>query len=229
MNKSLNIHLITLVLSSMTAMTSVSADIVHSCSLTTNVSCTPPGVDSIVCFCECLDVTVNRINLTISYFPCMELLEQCHIYELWFEIELHDENRNIVNATTVVSNYRIDNGSKMLFLHGLKQSFDRKLKLIRPYSILIQPGCTICDDNCASIGPIEIPVETSTSPINAKRNGPENLPIVPIILGILAVFVMAVNAFIIVFKWRRSARQLPANNIEYSSALQQVHMVNSRN
>ncbi|CAG2202911.1 RSE [Mytilus edulis] len=205
MNKSLNIHLITLVLSSMTAMTSVSADIVHSCSLTTNVSCTPPGVDSIVCFCECLDVTVNRINLTISYFPCMELLEQCHIYELWFEIELHDENRNIVNATTVVSNYRIDNGSK------------------------IQPGCTICDDNCASIGPIEIPVETSTSPINAKRNGPENLPIVPIILGILAVFVMAVNAFIIVFKWRRSARQLPANNIEYSSALQQVHMVNSRN
>lgn len=77
---------------------------------------------------------------------------------------------------------------------------------------------------------LEIPVETSTSPINAKeRNGPENLPIVPIILGILAVFVMAVNAFIIVFKWRRSARQLPANNIEYSSALQQVHMVNSRN
>lgn len=62
-----------------------------------------------------MDVTVNRINLTISYFPCMELLEQCDIYELWFEIELHDENRNIVNATTVVPNYRIDNGSKVIF------------------------------------------------------------------------------------------------------------------
>ncbi|XP_063422939.1 uncharacterized protein LOC134707256 [Mytilus trossulus] len=225
----MNTHIITMVLSSIAAIASIVSAGVHSCTLTRNVSCMPPDVDSIVCFCECLNVTINRIDLTISYFPCMELLEQCDIYKFWFELEIHDENGNIVNKTTIMSNYRTDNGSKILLLNGLKRSLDSKLKLDRPYSVLIQPGCTICDDNCASIGLIEIPVETSTSPINAKRNGPENLPIVPIILGILAVFVMAVNAFIIVCKWRRSARQLLDNNIEYSSALQQVHIVNSRN